>query len=161
LDGLIIDNRFNEGGASTVFSKILGLFTSGPVGYYASREETVPLRIIGENIGGSQDVPLVVLVGRDTISYGEIFSGILQDLGRATLIGETTDGNVEILWAFEFSDHSRAWIAHDAFRPLNNSEQDWEQSGIIPDQAVSAAWDEITQENDPLIQAALAHFDAQ
>ena len=60
-----------------------------------------------------------MLVGPDTISFGEIFSGILKDQGRATLIGETTSGNVEILWGYDFKDGSRAWIAHDTFKRNN------------------------------------------
>jgi C-terminal processing protease CtpA/Prc len=101
----------------------------------------------------------VVLIGKETVSFGEIFSGILQDLGRAYLIGETTDGNVEILYVYEFTDGSSAWIAHDTFQPVNNPDADWEMNGIIPDKIVSANWDEVTLQTDPAIQAALEYFE--
>ena len=160
LHGLILDNRYNEGGANTVFENVLAYFKGGRLGFFVDRSgDKEALSVEGRNISGSQQVPLVVLVGKDTASFGEIFSGILKDTQRAYLIGQTTDGNVEILYAYEFTDGSRAWIAHDRFQPLNHPEQDWEESGIIPNQTVTSNWDEVTEDTDPLIKAALEHFD--
>jgi C-terminal processing protease CtpA/Prc len=48
-------------------------------------------------IHNSQTVPIVVLVGVESVSYGEIFPGVLKDLGRAKIVGQTTLGNVEVL----------------------------------------------------------------
>ena len=99
-----------------------------------------PLTVRPQDVSGSQSMKLVVLVGPDTASFAEIFAGILSDLGRAYLIGSPTLGNVETLWGYDFSDGSRAWIAHDTFRPLNNPDQAWEQTGVIPDQVILAPW---------------------
>jgi carboxyl-terminal processing protease len=159
LDGLVLDNRHNEGGANTIFADVLAYFEDGKLGYFINRQEKDALQVDGRNIEGSQKLPLVVLVGPGTASFGEIFSGILKDTRRAYLIGQTTDGNVEILYVYKFSDGSRAWIAHDRFRPLNHPEQNWEETGIIPDSIVPSNWDETTIETDPTIQAALKHFD--
>jgi carboxyl-terminal processing protease len=161
LDGLILDNRYNGGGYNTVMEDVLAYFAGGLVGYFVNREGKESLRISAKDVGGSTTVPLVVLIGPDTVSFGEIFAGILKDQGRATLIGETTYGNVETLWGYDFEDGSRAWIAHDTFRPANHPEDDWEKSGIIPDISASAAWDQVTSESDPVIQAALDYFDGQ
>ncbi len=160
LDGLIIDNTQNGGGADTVLKPILGLFTSGTLGHFISHDGERPLQIrSGTDINGSQQVPLVVLIGKNTASYGEVMSGVLKDLNRAYLIGETTDGNVETLWSFDFEDGSRLWLAHEAFRPYNHPEENWEETGIIPDLEIPVQWDQFTIENDPLVQAAMAHFD--
>jgi carboxyl-terminal processing protease len=159
MDGLIIDNRQNAGGADTIVKGVLANFTHGTVGYFINRSGKRAFNIIGQDINGSQEVPLVVLVGKDTISFGEIFTGILQDLGRAYIIGQTTDGNVETLYIYNFEDGSSAWIAHDTFQALNDPNRDWEESGIVPDQMVFSNWDEVTLESDPVIQAALDHFD--
>jgi C-terminal peptidase prc len=159
LDGLILDNRLNGGGYNDVMENILEYFTDDLVGHFVNREEEEAVKISANDIEGSTTVPLVVLVGWDTASFGEIFSGILKDQGRATLIGETTYGNVETLWGYDFEDGSRAWIAHDTFRPNNHPEEDWEKSGIIPDIIVAGEWDLFTFENDPVILAALEHFD--
>lgn len=161
LDGLIIDNRNNNGGTDTVLRGALSYFVSGEVGYFVNRSEERPLRVIGLDIHGSQSLPLVVLVGVDTISYGEVFAGILQDLDRAYLIGENTYGNVETLWGYDFEDGSRAWIAHDSFRPKNDPGADWELSGIKPDLIVPSAWEDYTTSTDPAVLAALETFDAQ
>lgn len=154
LDGLIIDNRQNGGGIDNVTSKTLGYFISGVAGYFVNREGQRAFNIFGEDVNGSLDVPLVVLVGHGTASFGEIFSGILQDLGRAKIVGELTDGNVEILWSFDFEDGSRVWLAHDTFRPRNDPERNWEQTGIIPDIELSSKWEEVTLETDPVVKAA-------
>jgi len=160
LDGLIIDNRLNGGGVDTVLRPTLSYFTAGKLGDFISRDAERPLEVRkGININGSQTVPLVVLIGRDTVSYGEVFAGVLKDIGRAYLVGETTGGNVETLWGYDFEDGSRIWIARESFRPLNHPEQDWEKTGIIPDETVVANWDEYTMEDDPVIKAALTYFD--
>ncbi|MFC2052808.1 S41 family peptidase [Chloroflexota bacterium] len=159
LDGLIIDNRQNRGGGSDVFMNSIAYFTSGLLGYFIDRENERPLSVNGENVYGSQEIPLVVLIGHDTVSFGEVFAGILQDIGRAYLIGEQTDGNVEVLHVYDFTDGSRAWIAQETFRPLNRPQQDWEISGIIPDQTIISYWDEVELDTDPAVIAALKYFD--
>lgn len=159
LDGLIIDNRENFGGADTVMRPILSYFASGVVGSFISRNEQRPLEVKGEDINGSQALPLVVLVGKNTVSYGEIFSGILKDSGRAYLIGEASEGNVETLWGYNFDDGSRAWIAHESFRPANHPEENWEELGIVPDLALPASIYDYSLETDPAVLAALEHFD--
>lgn len=161
LDGLIIDNRQNIGGADTVVRPILSYFTSGVVGYFYSREEQRPLQIKLTEIDGSANLPLVVLIGQNTVSYGEIFSGVLQASGRAYLIGETTDGNVETLWGYDFEDGSRAWIAAESFRPANDPQADWEQNGIVPDLTVQAFFADFSLEQDPAVLAALGYFDSE
>lgn len=160
LDGLIIDNRQNGGGADEVARGVLGFFTSGTLGHFVDRKHRRrAFNVIGSDINGSSKVPLVVMVGSGTVSFGEIFAGVLRDTGRAYIIGETTEGNLELLWGYDFEDGSRAWIAHETFQPRRHPEENWEQSGIVPDLIVPVNWDEVTLENDPAIQAALEYFD--
>lgn len=159
MDGYIIDNRMNGGGYDNIMANTLSYFTSGNVGAFTNREGSETLNVPRRNIGGSADLPLVVLVGPDTVSFGEVFSGILKDQGRATLIGETTDGNVEILWGYNFDDGSRAWIAHDTFKPANNPDSDWEHDGIVVDIEAPSYWGDYSMESDPAILAALDFFD--
>jgi len=159
LNGIILDNRINGGGYDNVMASTLSYFTEGLVGHFTNRRGNEALEIPRKNVGNSASLPLVVLVGPETASFGEIFSGILKDQGRATLFGETTDGNVEILWGYGFDDGSRAWIAHDTFKPVNNPDSDWEHEGIVVDIEAPSYWDEYTQENDPAILAALDYLD--
>ncbi|RCK74868.1 MAG: Carboxyl-terminal protease [Anaerolineae bacterium] len=160
LQGVILDNRQNSGGADTVARGVLSLFTSGRLGYFTNRhQERHWFEVRGKNVAGSATIPLVVLIGPDTVSFGEILAGVLQDQQRATLIGTPTEGNVELLWSYDFADGSRAWIAHDTFIPLNQPQADWEKMGIQPDLFISSNWDEVTLETDPVILAALEYFD--
>lgn len=161
LDGIILDQRFNTGGRSDVLAETLAYFTNGTGGYFINRQGQFPIDISGMDIIGSQTVPLVALVGPGSVSFGEVFPGILKDLGRAYLIGETTDGNVEILYTHNFSDGSRALIAEGTFRPFTNPNQNWEETGIIPDLTIASNWDQVTTFSDPAIQAALQYFDSQ
>jgi carboxyl-terminal processing protease len=154
LDGLILDNRMNGGGSSDVVEPILSYFVSGRLGEFISRTEARPLQIDAHPVHNSQTVPLVVLVSEDTVSFGEIFSGALRDVGRARIVGEPTLGNVEILHGYNLEDGSRLWIAQESFRPVNSGEN-WELTGIIPDAIAYADWDTFTFENDPSIPAAL------
>ena len=154
LDGLILDNRMNPGGSSDVVNPILSRFTSGTFGHFISRTSDRPFNLPAHPIHNSTSVPLVVLVGKDTVSFGEIFSGILQDIGRAKVVGDTTLGNVETLHGYAFQDGSRAWIAQERFDP-EVSHADWEKTGIVPDVKASAEWDTFTFETDPAVAAAL------
>lgn len=161
LDGLILDNRLNGGGYDNILEDTLTYFVDGPVGHFTNRSSQTPLTIHGDDIHGSQQVPLVLLSGPLTASFGEVFAGILADQDRALLIGETTDGNIETLWGYDFIDGSVAWIAHDTFKPYHQPDADWETTGIIPDIEIPAPWDLYTLETDPAIHAALEHFDNQ
>ena len=154
LDALILDNRMNSGGASNVMETILSYFTSGTLGNFVSRKSTRPFTITANPVNNSQTVPLVVLAGPDTASFGEIFSGILQDQGRAKIVGQTTMGNVERLHGYSFKDGSRAWIAEERFDPIH-SHAIWEKNGVKPDVVAYADWDTFTFENDPSMVAAL------
>ena len=155
LDGLILDNRQNHGGQLPVLEDVLGFFTEGLVGHFVNRRETHPLEIKPEDVNGSQAVPLVVLVDVNTFSFGEVLSGVLKNQGRASVVGQTTTGNVETLWSSIFDDGSRAWIASETFQPLNQPNGIWEQTGIEPDVSVPTRWDLFTEATDPALAVAV------
>jgi carboxyl-terminal processing protease len=154
LDGLILDDRMNGGGLGSVAEAMLAFFVDGPAGYFVDSQGQSALSIAAHPVHNSQSVPLVVLIDQDTVSYGEIFAGVLQDLGRASLVGQTTLGNVERLHAVDFGDGSRLWLAVERFDPLN-SQANWEEQGILADVPVSADWEEFTADDDPAVAAAL------
>ncbi len=154
LDGLILDVRLNGGGSSSVVDPILEWFTDGNLGEFVSRTSSRPLDVNGESIHNSQTVPLVVIVSEDTVSYGEIFTAVLKDSGRAQVVGETSLGNVEVLHGYDFDDDSQLWIASETFYSAT-SNTNFEETGIIPDLPAYAEWDTITFETDPAIAAAL------
>lgn len=154
LKGLVIDLRTNAGGDGSVLTQLLTLFTDGELGQFKSRSSRRPLIIQGNDIANSQTIPLIILIGEYTESYAEVFAGILQQNGRATLIGSTTVGNVETIYPYDFADGSRAWIAGETFSPVNLA--NWEQTGIIPDIEVNQLWHTFaTVEDDKVLSAAI------
>ena len=154
LDGLILDVRLNGGGSSSVVNPIFERFVSGDLGEFVDREDTRELTIESDPIANSDTVPLVVIVSRDTASYGEIFAGVLRDQGRAKITGETSPGNVEVLYGYNFDDGSQAWIASATFHETNSTDN-WEETGIVTDLTAYAPWDMFIFETDPSIAAAL------
>jgi carboxyl-terminal processing protease len=134
LAGLILDNRINSGGSDTALEGLLALFADGELGHFVGRRGEELLRVKGVDVGWSQRVPLVILVGTETASFAEVFSGVLWEAGRARIVGRTTPGNIETVYGYDFEDGSRAWIAQEI--PLD--------------------WDEFTVEDDPQLEAALA-----
>ena len=154
LDGLILDLRMNGGGSSSVAYPILSFFADGKLGDFVSRTDKQPLSIKGESINNSQTVPLIVMVSEDTVSFGEIFSGVLRDARGAQIVGETSLGNVEVLHGYDFEDGSVIWIASERF-DSDFSDDDWEAIGIVPDVQAHAEWDTFYFDTDPAITAAL------
>lgn len=155
LNGVVLDNRENGGGSSSVVEPILGFFTEGTQGHFVSRFDRRTWDISSDDIGGSQTVPLAVLVDVNTASFGEISSGVLGASGRATLIGQTTLGNVELLLAYDFEDGSRVWLASETFEPLDQTAGIWEERGIVPTYKVPTRWDLFTEANDPALAKAV------
>ena len=154
LDGLILDVRLNSGGSSNVTYPILEYFANGRLGQFVSRADSRPLTIEPNPIRNSQTVPLVIMVSKDTVSFGEIFAGVLKDSGRARIVGETSLGNVEVLHGYNFEDGSQLWIASETFYSAF-SDSNWEETGIVPDVQAFAEWDTFYFDTDPSIAAAL------
>ncbi|MEM9081974.1 MAG: S41 family peptidase [Planctomycetota bacterium] len=92
LSGLILDLRFNSGGALEAAIAMSDLFLSqgtivtvrgrgtGQQTVSAQPEDTLP------------DIPMAVLVNGDSASASEIVAGALSDNNRAVIIGERTFG---------------------------------------------------------------------
>jgi len=154
LDGLILDLRMNGGGSSSVAYPIMEYFVQGRLGQFVSRDSSRELEIRANEIQNSQTVPLIVMVSRETVSFGEIFAGVMKDSGRAQIVGETSLGNVEVLHGFDFEDGSYMWLASETFHSAF-SDTNWEETGIIPDVQAFADWDTFYFDTDPSVAAAV------
>lgn len=89
LDALILDLRFNGGGALSEAISMVGLFIKdGPVVQVQDFRGNV--RAYKDQDKGDivYDGPMVVLVNRFSASASEIFAGAMQDYGRALIVGD-------------------------------------------------------------------------
>ena len=107
LNGIIIDLRKNSGGLLSSATRI--------VDYFAERGEVI-LKSKGKKSGSNRewksrlkpiipnDVPLAVLIDKNSASASEIVSGALQDLDRAVIIGQKSFGKGLIQHPYDIND---------------------------------------------------------
>lgn len=137
-DAIIIDLRENGGGSPSMIQLITSYFYEGnPVHlndfYWRSTNEitqswTLPF------VPGKQrpDMKVYILTSNQTFSAAEEFCYNLKNLGRATIIGETTGGGANPGGPVIATDRFVVWIPTGrAINPI--SKNNWEGTGVKPD----------------------------
>jgi hypothetical protein len=144
FDAIIIDLRQNGGGNTPMVAYIASYFFSAkPVHltdmYWRDEDRTVELWTSG-NVPGRRSVSqdLYLLVGPSTFSAAEDFCYSLQQLKRATLVGERTGGGAHMGRGLQ-----RLSPLFTAFIPVGQSlnpvtKTNWENVGVEPDVKVPA-----------------------
>jgi hypothetical protein len=145
VDALIIDLRWNGGGAGLV-NLISGYFFDEP-----TRLNDVWERASGETSQGwapeyvpgpsLRQVPLYILISRQTFSAAEDFAYGLQQAGRATVVGERSKGGghpVEIVRMIR-DDMAVAMQVPNARSVNRHTGTSWEGVGVVPDVEVAAS----------------------
>ncbi len=163
LIGLIIDVRANAGGINEYLQSALSFFTTGNHGYHLSQSKNFPATLPFDvpplqNLYNSSTIPLVILVSSETKSDGELFAGVLQNSGRAYIIGEKTAGHVEALLFYSLRDGSTLGLSVYKFIP-NHSDVSSISTGVIPDQIIPIDWELFRTLNDPAIKAGIEYFE--
>jgi carboxyl-terminal processing protease len=159
LEGLIIDLRIASSTRGWPLEDMFTMFYDGALGEFYNRNGKQLVEVTGQDTFTSQDIPLVVLVGQNTTGFPEIFAASLQMHERATVIGETTPGAVETTSDFYLPDGSQAFIATTSFVLPNGSEIG--TTGVIPNVAIEAGWDDVLPDKDPVIDRAVETLDGQ
>ncbi|MFE9749928.1 S41 family peptidase [Saccharothrix saharensis] len=143
-DALIIDLRANTGGDPETVALVCGylldeathLNTLHERGGEASRQFWSPTQVPGRRFGGTK--PVYVLTSGKTFSGAEELAYDLQQLGRATVVGERTGGGAHPRRGFTVHPHLEATIpVARAVNPVSGT--NWELVGVTPDVAVPAA----------------------
>jgi carboxyl-terminal processing protease len=154
IDGLIIDLRGNGGGWRTVLETLLSTFMEGKAGEFYRQDQARAIELTPNALNERlKTTPIVVLVDQQSQSYTEVFAAALQAAGRASVIGQQTAGNTETIFAYDFDDLSRLWIAGEGFRLPSG--EDLEGRGVIPDVIIDADWAAYSEADDPHIVKAL------
>lgn len=151
-DAMILDLRDVPGGSAALANFLISHFTEPDVPSLAiqSREtgETTHRHTLAEVPGPRRpDVPLYVLVSGRSASAAEDVPFVLQNLSRATIVGETTRGAGRNNRHFDVGYGLVASISVTrVFDPA--MQREWEGTGVKPDIEVSA---------DQALDAALLH----
>jgi hypothetical protein len=141
-DALIVDLRSNGGGYPGLRSLICSYFFAEPTCLIEFRgrqgvtqDWTLPY-VPGPRM---PKIPIYVLISRFTFSCAEDFSFCLQNLGRATVIGENTRGGAHDakMWTFPAESISLQIPFNEAVDP--RTKKTWEGVGIRPDIAAPAS----------------------
>jgi hypothetical protein len=138
-DALIIDVRNCLGGEPGMVTFLISyLWESDPAQLSGLRERqdnllrqtwTLPY-VPGRRFG--KDKPVYVLTSAVTFSGGEQLSYDLQQLGRATIVGEATRGGAHLREGFRVHPHLEATISvAAAVNPKTGG--NWEGTGVAPD----------------------------
>jgi retinol-binding protein 3 len=82
--------------------------------------------------------PIYVLTAHRTFSGGEEFTYDLQQLKRATIVGEVTGGGAHPVSGHRIDDHFEIGVPFaKAINPISHT--NWEGTGVVPDVKVPAA----------------------
>jgi hypothetical protein len=145
---VILDLRENRGGAQQMVDFVASYFLPEDHGtLVTSRFRNSPeprvAHVVETPTRSLEDAQLYILVSEKTFSAGEAFAYILQQFGRATVIGEKTRGGgrhntIVPIGAGYFVSVSIATVEHPKTRTS------WQGTGVIPDVATrpEAALDE-------------------
>ena len=159
MDGLILDLRTSNSSRGWPLETLFSLFQKGPIGELYNRSQTQTVEVQPQDVFDSQTVPLVILVGKNTSGFPEVFAGSLQMYDRAKLIGESTTGDVETQSSFYLPDGARLFVESTSFR-LPNGDEIGDQ-GVRPDIQVDARWDEVLPNRDPVLDRAIQFLETE
>ena len=151
---LIIDLRNNPGGALNSAIAVASEFLDGGL---VLRTESPTGDIVYDVTGGgvatSSELEIVVLVNRGSASASEVVAGVLQETGRAVVIGEATFGKNTVQKQFGLSNGGAVkvtiarWVTPDGF--------DFGGDGLTPDLYVERPLDADT---DVVFDAAVEYL---
>jgi carboxyl-terminal processing protease len=144
LAGLIIDVRDDAGGALDAAVEISDLFLRAGRTIVSTRDRdgNVRDRYLSTGAGGFADLPLVVLVDRNSASASEIVAACLQDYDRAKIVGERSygKGTVQRLMHIESGRSLLKLTSATYWRPSEKNihrmpdDDDSAECGVTPDE---------------------------
>jgi carboxyl-terminal processing protease len=135
--GWILDLRGNGGGEPNTALELLGLFVP-PTDVYFEMERTGPGKLYRTK--GTQlahQPPMAVLVDGDSASASELTAAVLQDTGRARVLGERTNGCLALGTLRVLPDGS-GLVVTSSWLFAGPSRRDLNRSGLVPDEVVAA-----------------------
>jgi carboxyl-terminal processing protease len=151
---IIFDLRGNPGGLLSEAVDVSSLFVNEGTVVIEKLKDGEEKRFEAENHPHvAVELPLVILVNGGSASASEIVAGAMQDLKRATLIGEQTFGKGSVQLPHDLSDGSELRVTIAEW--LTPSGRQIHGQGIAPDLAVEMTVEDMEQQLDPQLDAAI------
>ena len=166
--GLILDLRGNGGGSAAMSQAIITKFLSNtqkpgrlltrsgkPVSLFFIDVMKLEPELKGDKTT-AYTKPLVILTNEGSASASEMTAGVLQELGRATVIGERSCGC--LLAYLGYADvPGGGWLAYSEIGFVSaKTGKRIEASGLTPDVAVSLGREDHVLNRDRVLEAAEA-----
>jgi carboxyl-terminal processing protease len=153
VPGLIIDVRGNPGGEAEEVVKIASYFFNShvPFGKFSNRSG----RAIYLRTGDDEEVykgPLAILINEGSGSGSELFAGVMQEMGRAIIVGRRSCGCV--LGISKFRKFGDGELAVSEYGYLSPGGKTFEGVGVIPDREVGLTLADLRANRDPALEEA-------
>ncbi|MBL8522572.1 MAG: hypothetical protein JNN20_02670, partial [Betaproteobacteria bacterium] len=165
--GLIVDLRNNGGGSLFMANNLINRFLDKKANGARVLTRTgkpitiafIPMIALETELAGSGAAaytkPMVILVNENSASASEVFSATLQDLGRATVIGQRTCGC--LLGYLGYADlPGGGQLAYSELGFVSPKGKRIEGEGVKPDIEVALAREDILFGRDRMLEAAQA-----
>ena len=153
--GVVIDLRRNSGGDTFSLGTAIGEFFDHRVdcGTFIRRDGARSVKNSWQLGSANYRGRVVILVDRATASAGEIFSAVLQDYGRATIIGRKTAGAVLASWFYRLPDGGELQLSREDY--LSPKGHRIEANGVKPDIEVPRVIEDLRAGRDRDLEEAL------
>ena len=165
-DGLVIDLRGNPGGLVGMIFGIAGHLLAEPLVLGTMRTRTSPSLVFKANprfstADGRRVTPfagrVAILVDEQTASTSEIFTGALQSLGRARVMGRQTMGQAMPASTKTLPNGDVLLYVVGDF--VTTTGRSLEGAGVVPDETVPLSKAALAAGRDAALEAALAWID--
>lgn len=135
-NGIIIDLRDNNGGMRKMVGLMTSYFIDGSEKIATIETKNKQIKTIKTSRfikkGRMTEIPLTILVSKESFSSAEFFAYTLQKLERAKIIGEPTGGGAHSIKRFQVIDSLMLAVPNEnVISSITNT--NWEKTGITPD----------------------------
>lgn len=153
--GVVVDLRWNPGGETFSLGISIGEFFDRPVdcGTFISRSGTRRVKNSWQLGSAEYRGRVVVLVDGATGSAAEIFAAVLQDHGRATVVGRRTAGAVLASWFYRLPDGGELQLSREDY--IAPKGRRIEGQGVEPDVVVPRRLEDVRAGKDVELERAL------
>lgn len=151
VDGVIIDLRGNPGGYITVLKSMLEWFLPAGTETFMLSDDQQQMMFSTQH-GPISDKPVVILIDGGSASASEIFTAVMQERHRATIVGEKSAGMVEVAGKIYLEYGAEMLITRQQL--VTAGGLNMEGSGVSPDREVKETKEDASAARDAAMEMA-------